>query len=681
MKTLLILTREPFMSAAIQSVLDPRRYRTVGKRDVQDADLLLARGVIDAVILDADLVDVRAIRVVEELKRTAPGCPVIIYADRKQWEWEEDAYLLGVEHVLMKPVRDKLLNALLDRLFEKLEKGRPPAAEKAGPVREQRVFQGFDDHVQALETLRRFSGVLSHCLDPDALLREVLLLIRELIDVNRAVIFLRNPGGPFGEGLPGWDDYSMRLGCAIGLEPEVLKHVALSLGEGIGACLRKQGRILKASSPEALASREITREFQILGVQIAIPILDREALIGIAMFDERLTGETYKNEELSLFFHMFEQVGLAIRNSWLHDQLVNNHRMIADILGTLPCGCVVINDNLDILHTNAVARRCLLPAGSDGAPLEFANLPQDLGSKVFIVLTKGTSFPPFQYQFPGSSGALHQATVTPFPVPGEQVSRAALLLIEDITERVRAQKAEMETSNLRLVASMAARLAHEIGNAITPISAHQQLLDEKIDDPVFRESLSTTMAEGVKRISRLAGQMVQLASDGEVSGNKIGVAGLLAEAWQAACAQIGDGAERQPRLAAPAGDWVVTGSQKGLRHAFFEIFLNAILANPSQPDISAEVAESANNGGTPGIRISIRDTGEGFSTETAAKASAPFFSTRAVGIGIGLTVARRIIENHGGAIEIETPSNGGRGGVLNVTLPGDRAPAKANGEN
>jgi len=666
MKTLLVLTRQPSMSAAIQSVLESQRYQIVSKQDVWDADSLLSRGVIDAVILDADLIDVKAIRVVEKIRKTAPACPVLIYASTKQWEWEEDAYLLGVEHVLMKPVRTRILNTLLDRIFKEQDRRRPKAVDQSDPVQPGRALQGLNNQVRALETLHRFSGILSHCLNPDALLREVLLLIRELINVNRAVIFLRNPVGLLGEGIPGEDDHSLRSGCAIGLEPALLKHFTLSLSKGIGSRLRMQGRILKASSPEALSCSEITKEFQILGARVAIPILDRETLIGIAVFDERLTGESYDNEELALIFHMFEQVGLAIRNSWLHDQLVNNHSMITDILGTLPCGCVVISDNLEISHANAVAKKCLLPGKGENTRLEFANLPQDLGSKVFRVITNGNVFPPFQYQFPHQTGVFYQATVTPFPLPGTRVSRAALLLIEDITERIKAQKIEMEASNLRLVASMAAHLAHEIGNAIAPLSTHQQLLDEKINDLEFRDSLSITMAEGVKRISRLARQMIFLAGEQDYAADEIRITDLLAEAWRGVFAHLDT--EVKPCPVSPAGEWIVLGNRKALLHAFFEILLNALLPRPSQPGPSIQVSDSENSDGGAEVRISILNSGEGFSLELGDKTPPPIFSIRNVGLGVGLTVARKIIENHNGRIELESPG-AGSGNVLRITLP------------
>jgi signal transduction histidine kinase/DNA-binding NarL/FixJ family response regulator len=664
MRTLLILTRQPALAAAIQAVLDPAQYQVVTKEDAWEAESLLSRGAIDATVLDLELTDVRAIRVIEEVKRAAPNCPLIVYAGAKQWEWEEDAYMLGVSHVLTKPVRAKLLNTLLERTLHRPEEKAPsPETAAAAPAR---AVQNGNDPVRALEALRHFSGVLTHSLNSEALLKQFLLLIREIVGVNRAVIFLRKPAGLLSESAHSQDDRWLRSACAIGLEQSFLEHFALSLGAGIGASLRRQGRILKASSPEAQTNREIQKEFQLLGAQVAIPILDRETLIGVAVFDERLTGEPYANEELALIFHMLEEVGLAIRNSWLHDQLVSNHNMVADILGTLGSGCVVVGSNLSILHANAAAKRHFLEDRAGKAQLEFADLPQELGSKVFTVMKSGLSIPPFKYQFAGRPDVHYQITVSPFATQRSPVPNAALLIIEDVTQNERARKLEIETSSLRLITAMAEHLAHEIGNTVVPISTHQQLLKDKKDDPEFMESLSEALSTGVKRISRLANQMMFLARDHTDFADKIRVSDLLSEAFRDAYVyQVGN-APKSP-IQKEGEPFTIAGDHKALRHAFTEVILNAIQANPSNPKIAVKVQEEP-GGGDRQLKVEVRDSGTGFTPEAARRAQEPFYSTRNVGLGIGLTVTQKIIEDHHGKLEI-APSEKGQPGVVRISLP------------
>ncbi len=668
MRTLLVLTKQPSLAAAIQSVLDPDKFQLITKSDVGDAEFLLARGAIDATVLDTELTDTRSIRIIAELKSYAPSCPVLVYTGDKQWEWEEDAYLHGVTHVLSKPVRGKLLNTLLARLFPEQETKavRAPAA----PATHSNSERASHDQVRALEAMRRFSGILTHSLDSAALLKQFLLLLREIIGVNRAIIFLRKPAGILSESPLSQDDRWLRSACAIGLDQSVLQHFALSLGAGIGGALHRQGRILRATSAEAQASREISKEFQLLGAQVAIPILDRESLLGVAVFDERLTGEPYTNEELSLIFHMLEEVGLAVRNSWLHDQLHANHAMIADILSHLGSGCVVVGSNLATLHANKSAIRLFAHGRTDYTALEFTDLPQQLGSMVFTVIKTGVGVPAFNYHFPQTPELTFRIAIVPFRTENAASTNAALLLIEDVTEHERAMSLETEASNLRLIKSMAEHLAHEIGNALVPLSTHQQLMKESILDPEFQESLGIAMANGVKRISRLASQMVFLARDWTADASEsLQLSELIVEAFHEAHTNHPSKKLAQLTFNKNVGPWKISGDAKALRHAFSEIMLNALQANPEDPNVAVNIQEGG-EGADSVLRVEVRDSGRGFTAEAALHAQEPFFSTRNVGLGIGLTVSRKIIESHRGSIEIPRSKTGSSGIVL-VSLPLD----------
>ena len=653
------------MAAAIQAVLDQTQYQIVAKEDVWEAESLLTRGAIDASLIDVDLTDVRAVRLIEEMKNCAPSCPIIIFTGAKNSEWEEDAYLLGVAHILTKPVRAKLLNTLLDRCFRDAEQKAPPA--EIAPVPLPAKLNYSADHMRGLEALRNFSGILAHSLDSESLLKEFLLLLREILGVNRAIIFLRKPGVMAG----GQDDRWLRSTCAIGLEQTFLDHFALSLTGGIGSHLRRTGRILKADSPETLASREIQKEFQLLGAQVAIPVLDRESLIGIAVFDERLTGEPYANEELTLIFHMLEEIGLAIRNSWLHDQLHSNHAMVADILSHLGSGCVVVSAGLEILHANKAARKFFLPEKAGKNQIDFADLPQELGSRIFTVMKTGAPVPAFKYQLAALPDIFFHVTILPFRMrPGDEANptSAALLLIEDVTEMEKNQRLEVEASNLRLVKSMAEHLAHEIGNSLVPVSTHQQLLAEKYDDPEFRESFSNALASGVKRISRLANQMIFLARDKSDFVDKIRISELIIEALREAHLYH-TGKIVTPNFKTSEEPWLVAGDYKALKHAFSEVMLNALQANPKDPNVSVRMTEDHDTpGGYTLLNVEVRDTGTGFSAETAGKAQEPFYSTRNIGLGLGLTVTRKIIESHHGKVEI-TPTQKGQPGMVRISLP------------
>ena len=364
MKTILVLSPYPDFSEAIRAALNPEAYRIVHRLNVDEAEPLVVHGLASAVILDAELMGVESVLNIERLRRHNKKSPIIAYTDASQADWEEEAFLHGVTHVLTKPVRQRLLNSILEKLWTAPAAPRPainvPTGNTAIFARTAADPQAGGRYVnaaQTLDVLRDFSPILTHSLNAEAMLKQFLQFLRDILSVNRAAIFLNRPCSPLTEVMSPEDTRRLRAASAIGLANGLLEHFELSLDSGIGAQITKLGRILRRDSDEARMDGETQKEFELLGAQVAVPITSRDAIIGVATFDGRVTGEPLVNVELELIFHLLEQVGLALRNIWLHDQLAGNHEMMTDVLRELSSACVVVGRDLKVLHANKAARR------------------------------------------------------------------------------------------------------------------------------------------------------------------------------------------------------------------------------------------------------------------------------------------------------------------------------------
>ena len=685
MKTILVLSSHPDFADIIRASLDPEQYRVVHRLNVDEAEPLLEHGLAGACILDVDLMGVEGVWVIERLRRHAAKNPIIAYTTDNQSEWEEKAFLHGVTHVLTKPVRRQLLNSLLERLWNApaipIPRQTPPPAPGpparllSRPVESPAAGRSINA-AQTLDVLRDFSSILTHSLDAEAMLKQFLQFLREILSVNRAAIFLNRPCTPLTEILSPADSRRLRAVSAIGLSPGLLENFELSLDSGLGAQLSKLGRILRRDSEEACTDGEVQKEFELLGTQVAVPIPGREGIVGIAVFDGRVTGEPLVNVELELIFHLLEQVGLALHNIWLHDQLAGNHEMMTGVLRELSSACIVVGHDLNVLHANKAARRHFSQKNKRDGELEFSDLPQTLGAKIYQVLKTGAAMGPYRYEPENSPGTVYSVSVVPFQRGNSTVPVSALLTADDLTQIEQLRRLEIEAANLRLIKSMADRLAHEIGNALVPLATHQQLLAEKYKDREFRESLDQALADGVKRVTRLINQMRFLAREGHSQSEAFAVGKLIEEAYQEA-------RKHQPADAARlqfenGGEPImVTGDRAALKHALAEIMLNALQANPKEPNIGVKLRTESNGGGSGhDLQIEVQDNGSGFTAEAAQKAPAPFFTTRNVGLGLGLTVSRKIIETHRGKLEI-IPPHAGHPGVVRVSLPVDSGVATA----
>lgn len=669
MKTLLVIAPDATCPAAVRAALDPGQFRVVEHSAIREDELRLTAATIDVCIFDVDLTTVEPIRAIERLRRVLPSCPMILYASASHWTWEEEAYLLGVSHILSKPVRGRLLNSILERLFA--AKARPPEPRPSEVPRgrapeSHSAPAAADVPGRMLETLRNYSSILCHSLSAEPLLREFLLLLREILGVNRAAIFLRPSPRSTGDATV---QMSQRLhaACAVGISSGVLGQFHLTLEGGIGAYLFQSGRLLRRESAAVQHDSLMQREFELLGARVAIPILDRESMVGVAVFDERITGEPMGNEELALIFHLLEQLGLAIKNIWWHDQVSARHEMMYDILSHIKTGCVVIGRELNILHANEMARACFPRAQRAADAFDFNDLPHIIGSKVFEVIKTGKPVTDYRYQSASSPRQVYQISITPFRKRNSDHPGAALLVIEDCTTAERVHHLEIETANLRLVRQMAERLAHEIGNAVVPISTHHQLLRERGNDPDFQQSLATAMDEGVRRVSRLVDQMRFLASDNVTKVESVPVKQLIEAAFREARAY-----HPSPSVLlqyeSSGEPLAVACDRQGLQHAFAEIILNALQASDSSGQVQVRARLETDASGSRWANIEVQDSGEGFSAEAAGKASEPFYTTRKVGLGLGLAVTNKIIQTHSGKMEI--PASDGRSpGLVRISLP------------
>ena len=96
--------------------------------------------------------------------------------------------------------------------------------------------------------------------------------------------------------------------------------------------------------------------------------------------------------------------------------------------------------------------------------------------------------------------------------------------------------------------------------------------------------------------------------------------------------------------------------------------MNALQANAANPLVTVRRVEATGRSHSPMLAFEVHDQGQGFAKEAFEQAGKHFFTTRIPGLGLGLAVARKIIEAHGGSLEICAPGTAAHG-VVRVLLP------------
>jgi signal transduction histidine kinase len=257
-------------------------------------------------------------------------------------------------------------------------------------------------------------------------------------------------------------------------------------------------------------------------------------------------------------------------------------------------------------------------------------------------------------------------TIVPFQRDANNEVGSVLLTIEDLTQSEQLRRLELEASNLRMVKNMAHRLVAETGNAIVPLNTFVQIPPDAIDRNLLL-SMLPALKETDKRIERRVKQFRYLAEDILETSESLTLNSLLEKAF-AEAQHYHPARNAQFVLENTGTTAAIQANRERLTFAIAEIFMNALLANPNHPSVVVRRLEATGRLGGPMLAFEIQDNGPGFAPEAFEKVGKHFFTTRIPGLGLGLAVARKIIEAHGGTLEISAPGASPHG-VVRVSLP------------
>jgi len=637
------------LSTALSSSAD---FQIVTKPRLADARGALAAGAFEAAVLLPARVDADCCEEIAGI-RGASASLVLLVVLPAGTPPEAQARVLtaGADSALFQPVDVPALGAVLARLTAR--SAAPAAVPAPAAAAGGRFASRAAALSTALEVLRDFSQVLTYSLDYRQLTQHFTLKLREVIGLTRIAIFLE-PGA--ADVLPdsrGGDD--SRLGCvaAVGLPADLVECFALSRRSGIGRQLSLQPQILRAplDSIPPFLDPKIAREFEVLGGLVAIPVNDRERTLGVAVLGGRITGGEFSDEELLLVYHLLEELGLAVKNSWLHSQLVGSHRLLGNVLNGLTVGALVVGARQQVIYANRTIAGFL--GGEDAGTIDLAALPPEIARPLHDVVENGLTVEPFFHETAAPSPHVYRVTLIPVHAAADKPPRTALLLLEDFTQMRAAQRAEIESSNLKLISVIARRFAHEIRNSLVPLTTHAQLFDMQIGDAEFRGSLKTALTRETQRIQRFTDQMLLLARSDQPAAELASLEELLRGSFEKARLYAGGDGELELKSELPP-TWLRC-NRGSLAHAFQEIFLNGLQSGGDagrRLTVALDTAPAAD--GRSELRIRVHDSGGGFTADAAARATEPFFTTRNTGVGLGLTIARRVIEAHHGRLEVRT---------------------------
>jgi len=297
-----------------------------------------------------------------------------------------------------------------------------------------------------------------------------------------------------------------------------------------------------------------------------------------------------------------------------------------------------------------------------------------------VILPRAAFFSPYPHSFVRAVVFFVPATLMNLLVSAmlHQIKRgrAARAQLADLHDElaeslIRLQESEeqlIQAEKLSSLGQMAASIAHEINNPLAGVLVYTQLIAKKLaNDTLSRdETLGylAKMAREVDRSSQIIRNLLDFARPSELSLGDVDVNRVIDDALalvghRAALGRIEMVKELQSDLPKVYADY------DQLRQVLVNLTLNAVQATP--PDGRVTLRTRAAGDGT--LTVEVEDTGHGISKLNRSKLFTPFFTTKekGEGVGLGLAVAKGIVEKHAGSIDVRSVEE--KGTTFTVSLP------------
>jgi len=219
------------------------------------------------------------------------------------------------------------------------------------------------------------------------------------------------------------------------------------------------------------------------------------------------------------------------------------------------------------------------------------------------------------------------------------------------------ERRSLEDRHARSLEQLSASIAHEIRN---PITAAKSLVQQMGEDPASRENVeyAGVALEELDRVERSISHLLRFARDEEIRIGDLSlteVADSALETFRDRLTRSGVTVERST----DSECWMEGDSEK-IRRVLINLIGNALdaLDEAGLREPNLEISAGENLAGTD-VWLRLRDNGPGISPEVQARIFSPFYTSKPAGNGLGLAISKKVVEAHGGSIEVESEPGGG----------------------
>ncbi len=416
---------------------------------------------------------------------------------------------------------------------------------------------------------------------------------------------------------------------------------------------------------------------------ISIPLF-HDRILGVLNFDSR-TPSKYSENDLNILLPVAKHMSIALENALLFEEISRDKKEWEKTFDAITDMVWIEDGKQRVLRANYTL---LIKTGCTSREIEGKQCREVLekiginSEECLCSDTIGSKRPSFR-ELKGSGGDIFHFWAYPL-IDEEGKLYAIVHYLKDVTAQKRLEQQLMRADKLASLGTLVAGIAHEINNPLGIIAGYSEALLDRAKEKTLRnaeefEDFPEYLETIHNEIFRCKGILRSLLDFARPSGGtfrEIDINELIKEV----ILLVNHKAKRLnhrielklnrdlPKICADAGS---------LRQLFMNIIINSIYFTPERGSITIKTTGDAYRHGKKAdkhkemIGVSISDTGSGIPKDIIDKIFDPFFTTKPVGegTGLGLAICHKIVEEHGGSIDVESET--GRGTTFIIRLPAD----------
>jgi len=385
-------------------------------------------------------------------------------------------------------------------------------------------------------------------------------------------------------------------------------------------------------------------------------------------FEEALETE-FRSTVLSSFLVALVAFGAFISLFWAHNyrisrrMLRNAEAFAAEMVSSLPLGLCTSSPAGRLVLANAAAAELLGMDRKSLSGMELKKLGKLDWDAILADLEQGSPVLEREMQLARPDGTERPVSVSASKIINEdQLFLGHLFIMRDLEEIRHLRQQLRRSERLSALGNLAAGVAHEIRNPLSSIKGFATFLLGKMEKEHDAYAAAMLIQE-VDRLNRVVSGLLEFARPETMQLTPAALAPLVEHALSLCASDLAVKNIAVRYALAPDLPLIAADADR-FTQVLLNLFLNAVQAMDTggRLDIS-----SCRDQATGKVLLRIADNGKGIAPEALATIFDPYVTGRASGTGLGLAIVHRIVEQHGGAIRVE--SEPGKGSVFSLYVP------------